>query len=166
MGNASPPCPEEFGQLPLRNSRTQVSGLHGPLTRCDEWEGAITSAGYGNIRIGKKVYQAHRIVWMQDNGHTDLFILHSCDNKKCINIEHLRAGTRSENTKDALQRGQFSNGRAKRTHCPDGHEYNEKNTYITKEGWRYCRVCGRNAKKEARLTKRQPNGIIEVTKGK
>jgi len=27
------------------------------------------------------------------------------------------------------------------THCKNGHEYTEKNTYITKEGWRNCRHC-------------------------
>lgn len=28
-----------------------------------------------------------------------------------------------------------------RTHCNNGHEYTEKNSYITKEGWRNCREC-------------------------
>lgn len=26
-------------------------------------------------------------------------------------------------------------------YCPKGHEYNEKNTYINKFGWKCCRIC-------------------------
>ncbi len=29
------------------------------------------------------------------------------------------------------------------THCPQGHEYNEQNTYITKTGARHCRACAK-----------------------
>lgn len=27
------------------------------------------------------------------------------------------------------------------THCKNGHEFTENNTYVTKEGWRACRAC-------------------------
>lgn len=30
---------------------------------------------------------------------------------------------------------------AAKTHCPNGHEYNDANTYVTAQGWRRCRVC-------------------------
>lgn len=42
--------------------------------------------------------------------------------------------------------------RRSRTHCRNGHEFTEENTYVTKEGWRNCRLChatrqrARNAK--------------------
>ena len=32
-----------------------------------------------------------------------------------------------------------------KTHCPQGHPYDEANTYIHKHGHRYCRACGRAA---------------------
>jgi hypothetical protein len=42
-----------------------------------------------------------------------------------------------------LGRGGDANGDRQRakTHCPSGHEYTPANTYITKEGWRNCRMC-------------------------
>jgi hypothetical protein len=37
---------------------------------------------------------------------------------------------------------------AAKTHCPEGHEYNEENTYITKKGKRNCRTCNRERNRE------------------
>lgn len=30
-----------------------------------------------------------------------------------------------------------------KTHCKQGHEYTEENTYVTSRGWRQCRACKR-----------------------
>lgn len=58
---------------------------------------------------------------------------------------------------DGLALGGLANGarQQSKTHCPQGHEYNERNTYITPQGWRNCRACkaakqrARNARKKA-----------------
>ena len=44
---------------------------------------------------------------------------------------------------DGLALGGLANGQRQRskTHCPNGHAYDEANTYFTKEGWRNCRKC-------------------------
>jgi hypothetical protein len=79
------------------------------MSDCDIWEGPQNQHGYGRHTVyfdNKQQHMlAHRIVWMQDNGHTDLFILHSCDTPLCINIDHLRAGTGSDNMRDMVDRG-------------------------------------------------------------
>mgnify|MGYP000920210555 CR=1 len=31
-----------------------------------------------------------------------------------------------------------------KTHCPQGHEYTDSNTYVSARGWRRCRTCSRN----------------------
>ena len=50
-------------------------------------------------------------------------------------VSNLEYGTRSQNVLDL---------RARRTHCPQGHEYTTRNSYFDPNGWRSCRTC-RNA---------------------
>ena len=108
---------------------------------CEEWQGARDKDGYGRLKSGDKVFQAHRLIYMQNHGHTDLLILHDCDNPSCINMDHLRAGTYQDNVNDKMQRGRHNNGQAARTHCKHGHEYTDENTRVDHDG-RKCRKCG------------------------
>lgn len=41
-----------------------------------------------------------------------------------------------------------------KTHCPEGHEYTEDNTYFTKEGWRQCLICKRTGVRTRRARRR------------
>ena len=115
------------------------------MDNCDLWEGRCNSAGYGSLYIdyvdGRGIQMgAHRLVWLQNNGYTDLHILHSCDTPACINIDHLRAGTPADNMRDRDERGRFNNGQAEKTHCKHGHKYSDENTYIYGNN-RQCKIC-------------------------
>lgn len=113
---------------------------------CWEWTGARTSFGYGQIRVSGKAMLAHRMMAEIAYGPGgDQYALHSCDNPPCVNPGHLRWGSARDNVQDAIQRQRLIPGmkQLQKTHCPEGHEYSEDNTYITKSGARTCRECYR-----------------------
>lgn len=56
---------------------------------------------------------------------------------------NLAYGTRGENVRDKRHHGSDHN--VNKTHCPQGHPYDESNTYVlpSRPGARYCRECAR-----------------------
>ena len=85
---------------------------------CIEWKMSLINSGYGAMRIGAgRRVLAHRAAWIIKYGEIPdgMFVLHNCDNKRCVNVEHLRIGTQKDNMRDAMERGQhpFANGNPK-----------------------------------------------------
>lgn len=76
---------------------------------CWLWTGSIDVSGYGDCWFRGKTDGAHRVAWLIFNGEiTDgLFVLHRCDNPKCVNPEHLFLGTHSDNMRDASSKGRL-----------------------------------------------------------
>lgn len=68
------------------------------------------AAGYSNLslggRFGKK-WRAHRLVYSiyVEPIPEGLLVLHSCDNRRCINPKHLFLGTEKDNTQDMMAKG-------------------------------------------------------------
>lgn len=65
-----------------------------------------------------------------------LVIDHLCRDLLCVNPGHLEPVTQKENVRRGV-------GHGAETHCPQGHEYTEANTRVSKKNKRYCRACGR-----------------------
>lgn len=88
---------------------------------CWEWTGRRNTSGYGLTAIRGGSELAHRAYWQLIVGEIPegLYLLHSCDNKKCVNPAHLRIGTHAENMAEAKERNRMrplrgdKNGRAK-----------------------------------------------------
>lgn len=80
-------------------------------TGCWEWTGGMRPNGYGVVVLGIKYLpasiRAHRFSWMAFNGEIPdgLFVLHKCDNRKCINPNHLFLGTHKDNAEDRERKG-------------------------------------------------------------
>lgn len=84
---------------------------------CWEWTGirhrnrTTHNYGYGILQVGprdhRKNLRANRISWELHYGPIPegMFVLHKCDNKQCVNPEHLELGTSQKNIQDAYDRG-------------------------------------------------------------
>lgn len=76
---------------------------------CWLWVGAVSATGYGAIGLNRstRALSAHRVAWELHNGPIPegKFILHSCDNRRCVNPAHLRPGSQRENVADMHSRG-------------------------------------------------------------
>jgi hypothetical protein len=69
---------------------------------CWLWTDHRDKYGYGKIRIGKKMFLAHRISYELHFGEVPKGkeIMHKCDNPPCCNPFHLCTGSHIENCQD------------------------------------------------------------------
>ena len=84
------------------------------LDDCWEWQGAKLPRGYGKLGAGGKhrgwILATH-VSWFLHTGKApDRFVLHTCDNPKCVNPKHLFLGTHQDNMDDQGVKGSPSGG--------------------------------------------------------
>lgn len=90
---------------------------------CWEWQGACNAGGYGIFaHLGGSILAHRKIIEIEGSDiPSNLCVLHTCDNPKCVNPDHLWFGTRTDNNKDRDEKGRLGrrdgnhNGRAKLT---------------------------------------------------
>lgn len=87
---------------------------------CHEWQGYRTKNGYGQIGTRRRLIYTHRAAWMVTHGDPgDLYVLHKCDNRCCVNVDHLFLGSFEDNMADMLSKNRQAfgerSGRAKLT---------------------------------------------------
>lgn len=138
---------------------------------CWSWVGG-TKGGYGSFCVGKKKYvKAHRFSYelYRERIGRGFVIDHLCENKLCVNPDHLAAVTNEENTMRAVH--PTSINRAK-THCKRGHRLDGKNVIWRHDGGRQCRTCYtvyqkayHDAHSPARLIPEQELAAVQAERG-
>jgi HNH endonuclease len=108
-------------------------------TGCWEWPGATAAGGYGKAGFQSRTRRVHEIVYEHFVGDVPAGkeLHHRCHNPVCGNFEHLVALTPKEHM---LEGNGIGHRNLVKTHCSQGHEYSEDNTYWYR-GCRQCRQC-------------------------
>jgi hypothetical protein len=107
---------------------------------CWIWTGYLDKDGYGRAASspwepgGRRWRGVHAWVWEHHHGliPEGLQPDHTCEVKACCNPDHIVLATPKENI---ARRDQG------KTRCPQGHAYDEANTYRDPSGRRHCRKC-------------------------
>lgn len=126
---------------------------HEDLGQCYLWTGSL-SDGYGTFMASTGAVKVHKWLWIKINGlveanlHTD-HLCHTydlncsggkyCIHRSCVNVLHMELVTQAENNR----RGR-GNKYDEKTHCINGHPFDDLNTYWTPgTNRRACLTCAR-----------------------
>jgi len=82
------------------------------VTGCHEWQGLRNGDGYGLVCIDHKHLLVHRVAWILNRGPIpkSWVVMQRCDNPRCMNVDHLEAGTNRQNTADMVTKRRHAHG--------------------------------------------------------
>jgi hypothetical protein len=104
---------------------------------CWQWTGKLMKIGYAEISWNGRRFYAHQVSYLLHKGDIPegLEIDHLCENKGCVNPDHLEAVPHWVNS----VRGNF---KKRHSHCKNGHPLSGDNVGIQNTTrTRYCRIC-------------------------
>lgn len=129
---------ERWVQRVLANVKQDANG-------CWNWQGGVHTKGYAQTGYRGRTIRVHRKMYEITYGVTlppEIFVCHSCDNRRCCNPLHLWTGTNNDNVQD-MRRKRRGNAQ-KKTHCKRGHPLSGENLGLRgPRQHRYCKICTR-----------------------
>jgi len=152
----------EVADLPSRWQRRITVDSNG----CWIWNGTRDTKDYGAIYSGcKRRVPAHRVIYVFLMGPIPegKLLDHLCRVHPCVNPAHLEPVSNKENVLRGIS---FAAVNAQKSHCSNGHEFTDGNTYRRTDGTRDCRICRSTKKKEqnertkARHAERKRLGLV------
>jgi hypothetical protein len=115
-----------------------------PDSGCWLWQGRRDRLDYGRLYWNRGHWLTHRLVYTLLVGPVPRHLVMDhvkawgCKSTACCWPGHLQPVTQRENL---LRGNTFGAANAAKTHCPQGHPYDEENTHYAPGGGRTCRAC-------------------------
>lgn len=121
----------------LELPEAQLALEYEPVGDCKLYLGPADANGYGYCTVSGKRESVHRRVYAEFNGAIPKGkrVLHSCENRGCIEKSHLHLSVPKHNPA----------GYRRRSKCKNGHELTPDNILQTQPG-RVCKKCNKEYK--------------------
>lgn len=96
----------------------KVMVIAGMEDACHLWTAQLDKDGYGQFAMTyKDKWQAHRAAYQLFVGPIPAgkIVMHTCDQPRCVNPDHLKVGTQADNMADKMAKGRWRGGRPKKS---------------------------------------------------